>query len=152
MTRDDDFNTDGLDALIKAMKDPPVASVGVLGDKDGRSDDNSNATIGAKHEFGDPAANLPIRSWLRMPIIDHLSEYLMKSDAFKPMVLKVILKTASIKIWVEKIGITAEAAIADAFDTGGFNKWRPSIMKFKKNHQTLVETQQLRNSVTSVVK
>jgi hypothetical protein len=145
------LNTRGLDKLLKALKGKqPVARVGVLGDKNARKESDSNATIGAKHEFGDD--KMPIRSFLRMPITDMMQKYLDKSKAFDKDALKRVIASGSILEWLKKVAITAEAIVADAFDSGGFGKWKPSNMQFKKNHQTLVETQQLRNSVTSDVK
>ncbi len=147
------INTKGLDQLLKALKGKlPVVQVGVLGDKNRRTtaDGVSNATVGAAHEFG--TTKLPIRSFLRMPITENLRKYLEKSGFFKPDVLKQVMVAGSIKAWMEKIGVVAETVVADAFASGGFGKWKPSNMANKKNHQTLIETQQLRNSITSRVK
>lgn len=149
------LNTRPLDKLIKALKgDMPMARVGVLGDKDARSKGNatSNATIGAKHEFGDPAENLPMRSFLRVPISENMQPALDNSQAFDKDAAKKVIETGSIVEWVKKLGVLAEGIVADAFATGGFGKWKPSNMENKKNQQTLVETQQLRNSITSDVK
>lgn len=148
--------TDGLDnrkllQLIKSLeKDSPMARVGILGDKNNRKDEGSNATIGAKHEFGNEG--MPIRSFLRVPITDNLQKFLEKSGAFDKDALEQVVKSGSLQNWIEKVGIVAEDVVAEAFNTGGFGKWKPSDMRFKKNHQTLVETQQLRNSITSEVK
>lgn len=147
-----EINTKGLDKLLKAFKGAiPVARVGVLGDKNKRAGKaNSNATIGAKHEFG--SAELPQRSFLRLPISENLQKYLDKAGAFDEEAVKRVIASGSVKEWVKLMAIVAESIVADAFATGGFGKWKPSNMAFKKNHQTLVETQQLRNSITSDVK
>lgn len=146
----DEMDTKNLDALIKVLeKKPPVAKVGILGKLNIRDDDNSNATIGMKHEFG--MDGLPIRSFLRMPLIENMQKYLKKSKAFSKETLKKIVDEKSLKAWVQNCAFVAEEIIADAFQSGGFGQWKPSNMKFKKNHQTLVETQQLRNSITSEV-
>ena len=50
------------------------------------------------------------------------------------------------------MGAVGESIVQDAFSTGGFGKWKPSRMENKQTKQTLVETQQLRNSITSDVK
>lgn len=147
------MDTKKLDKLIKSLKgDLPVARVGILGDKNARvgKNANTNAQIGAKHEFG--SDGMPIRSFLRVPISTKMQEYLDKSGAFDPAALKKVLNEGTIYTWVQRIGIIGESIVADAFDTGGFGAWPPSNMALKKNHQTLVETQQLRNSITSDVK
>lgn len=150
-----EFDSKKLDAFIKALKgDLPIARIGILGDKSQRTGKTlatiTNAQIGRKHEFGEDG--MPVRSFLRVPLIDHMQEYLEKSGAFTPDVLLKVINEKSVFQWVAKIGIVGESIVADGFDSGGFGKWQPSNMKFKKNHQTLVETQQLRNSITSSVK
>jgi hypothetical protein len=146
------YKIDGLDKLIKALGATlPVVKVGILGDKNVRNGKNpSNATVGAFHEFG--TENLPIRSFLRVPIGEHLQSYMVKSGALSNSTIKDVIATGSVVPWVQKIGMIAEQIVADAFNTGGFGKWKASNMDSKKNHQTLVETQQLRNSITSEVK
>ena len=48
------LNTESLDYIINALKNPPVARVGVLADQNTRKDDGSNAAIGLfKHEMGE---------------------------------------------------------------------------------------------------
>jgi hypothetical protein len=144
---------DGLQRILKAIKGkPPVARVGILGNHAAREDNKgpNNATIGAWHEFG--TADLPVRSFLRVPISDNLQSQLEKSGAFTPDALAKVVKQKSLRPWVEKMAVLAEGIVADAFDTGGFGKWKPSDMRYKKVKQTLVETQQLRNSITSEVK
>lgn len=147
----DDLDTKGLDNLIKALgEEQPIGRIGVLGNGNQRKDENSNAEIGAKHEFGDD--KLPIRSWLRMPLIDKMQDALDSSGAFDKEASRQVVQEKSVTPWLKKVMIVAEGVVLDAFATGGFGKWKPSNMKYKKNHQTLVETQQLRNSVTSEVK
>lgn len=149
-----EMNTKELDALIKALKGKlPMGRVGVLGQKGVRANPKagpSNAEVGASHEFG--TDKLPIRSFLRVPISDNLQKYLENSGAFDKEALKKVVSTATVVEWLKKVCVVAEAIVADAFNSGGFGKWTPSDMTHKKNHQTLVETQQLRNSITSEVK
>ena len=134
-------------------KKAPIIQIGVLAGEDARSGEggDSNVSIGAKHEMGD--SETIRRSWLRMPIEEHLNDYLEKSGAFNKNseTSKEAFRTNNFLPLMKKVSIIAETVISDAFDTGGFGEWKPSNMKFKTNHQTLVETQQLRNSVTSRV-
>lgn len=145
-----EFNDKNLMKMIKALKQVPQAKVGILGDKNARSKDKlTNAQIGAKHEFGEDG--MPIRSFLRFPISTYLQKYLDNSGAFNKDTLSEVIKLGTIKPWVQKIAITAESIVQEAFATGGFGQWKPSHMEDKKVHLTLVETQQLRNSITSRV-
>lgn len=141
----------GLEKLAKALKvKPPVARIGILGSNSSRTGGGaSNATIGAYHEFG--TSNLPQRSFLRIPISDNLEKEMESSGALDKDTLKAVIAGGTLLPWVKKIAILAEGIVAGAFDTGGYGKWRPSNMAYKANHQTLVETQQLRNSITSEV-
>jgi hypothetical protein len=154
---DDDvyLNRKELDQLIKAFGgNIPVARVGILAEKTSRSGSDksapTNAEIGAAHEFG--TANLPRRSFLRMPIAMKLEKYMDESGAFSDDALKRVIKEGSILTWIKKMGIVAEAVVQDAFNTGGFGQWKPSIMTNKKTKMTLIETKQLRDAITSDVK
>lgn len=152
---DEELKLDKLDRLIGILSagKMPMVRVGVLGAKSHRSKGDSksptNAEIGAKHEFG--LDGMPMRSFLRMPLTEFLQKYLDKAGAFTEPLLKEVMVTASLTPWLKKVGIIGEQIVADGFQTGGFGKWKPSDMSRKRNHQTLVETQQLRNSITSEV-
>jgi hypothetical protein len=63
-----------------------------------------------------------------------------------------VVKNQSAQIILMKLGVLAKAIILQAFDTRGFGRWKPSQMQYKKVKQTLVETQQLRNSINFRVK
>ena len=143
------IETKGLDQLIKAMDSKATVRIGVLRGGS-RTDGSTNAAILLKHEFGEEG--LPIRSPIRVPLMDNLQQYLEEAGAFDEASFEKVVDSGTFHNWLEKIGLVAEKVIQDAFDTGGFGKWPPSNMKLKKNHQTLVETQQLRNSITSEVK
>lgn len=152
-----ELKTPGLDKLLKALKTkPPQTRVGILGDKTVRGKDSgpnagrTNAEVGAAHEFG--TTTLPQRSFLRIPISENLQKEMEKSGALDKDALNEVIKSGTLVPWMKKVAVIAEGIVADAFDTGGFGKWQPSDMTRKKNHQTLIETQQLRNSITSEVK
>lgn len=155
------IKTPGLDKIIKALGvKAPKARVGILGDDSirGAGEGNTqkkqsgptNAEIGAAHEYG--TSELPQRSFLRVPISEHLAKRLEQAGLTDKDTLKQVIAQGSLLPWLKKVAIEAEGIVAEAFDTGGFGKWKPSNMDNKKNHQTLVETQQLRNSITSEVK
>jgi phage gpG-like protein len=142
-----------LEGLIKALKTNSYVRVGILGSNTQRDGSVNNATVGAAHEFG--TSKLPERSFLRMPLTEKLEMELKKSGAFKRKVMEKILQSVSRKKkttdFLKQLGVVAEKIVLEAFETGGFGKWKTSNMSRKKVHQTLVETQQLRDSVTSDV-
>lgn len=148
----DQLDLRNLQKLIKLFgKNPPTARVGILGGGGGRVDGKvTNADIGAKHEFGDEKT--PRRSWLQMPIAEKMSEKLDNSGVLSEAGLKRVMNEMKLDIWMRQIGILGEQCILEAFDTGGFGQWKPSDMSMKTNWQTLVETGQLRRSVTSDIK
>ena len=154
MIENDEINTKSLDSLIKAFKGKlPQVRVGVLG-KNQRAQTKekglTNAEIGAKHEYG--LEGMPMRSFLRVPIADNMQKYLEKSSFFNPDTLNQVVAQANITPWMQKLGLVAISIVLDGFNTGGFGKWKQSNMALKKVKQTLVETQQLRNSITFEVK
>lgn len=146
-----EFKDMGLKAFIRAFRgEVPQARVGILGENNHRKEEGpTNAEIGLKHEFG--MDGLPVRSFLRVPLAEHLAKALDKAGGFDEETLRRVIATASARPLVEKIAIVAEGVVLEAFATTGYGKWKPSDMRFKKVHQTLVETQQLRNSITSEV-
>lgn len=148
-----DFSTKGLDQILKALKGKqPYARIGILGTSAGRTGGSSNAQIGAAHEYG--TSSLPMRSFLRMPLTDNLDKRLASAGAFNKDALNRLVKEGSMVAWVEKLAILAEAIVGEAFDSGGFGKWaalNPKTMASKKVKQILLETGQLRSSITSEV-
>lgn len=144
------FDDKALQKLIDALKnDGSEARVGILGRTNARNDaGETNATIGARHEFG---LGVPQRSFLRMPIEVRLQKEIKSSGLITPKSIKEIIETGTLRPMLQKIAIVGERCVLLAFDSGGFGKWKPSNMENKKVHMTLVETQQLRNSITSEV-
>ncbi len=144
----------GLDKLLKALKGPmPVVRVGILGgnaQRGGAQGGPNNATIGAYHEFG--TSRHPVRSFLRMPLTALLSKRMQSSGLLDKDAMNAVIAQGSVIPWLRKVAILAEGIVADAFATGGFGIWPPSNMKNKKVQMTLVETQQLRNAITSEIK
>ena len=147
----DEFDFSKLDTILKTLKENQYSvRVGILSGKDVRTDGLSNATIGAKHEFGD--SSLPQRSFLRMPLSEKMPKELERVGIFNEKDINDVIKDSSLRNFAQKIGVIAVRTVLIAFDSGGFGKWRPSNMDFKKTKQTLVETHQLRDSITFDVK
>jgi len=164
MSRDVTIEINGLDQILKALKaKPPSARVGILGGRDNRQIEDQagsggsspigNAEIGAAHEFG--TTSVPKRSFLLEPLMDNLIKRTEGSGLTDKDTLAKVIKDGSVVPWVKEVTALAEKVVLEAFDTGGFGKWpalKPETLAHKKNHQILVETQQLRGAITSEVK
>jgi hypothetical protein len=148
------MNVKGLDQILKALRArAPQARVGILGSTNPRTGkQNSNATIGAAHEFG--TTQIPQRSFLRVPISENLEKRLESSGALDKETIKEVIKSGTVIPWMQKITVLAEQIVLDAFSSGGFGKWPAwKNPKYKNNTgQLLLDTTQLRNSITSEVK
>lgn len=145
--------------------------VGILRDKNSaRLDGETNASIGLKHEFGDPMAScaskqqqrargrgpicwtgVPERSFIRMPLITKLPEE-MKNEPFGGWVH--IAVNHGILFALETLGFMGESVIQDAFATHGFGTWLPNSLKtirWKKSASPLIDSAEMRQSITSKV-
>lgn len=149
----------GLDQLVKALKvKPPIVRIGVLGSSSrpaskGNKQAASNAEVGAAHEFGAPARGIPQRSFLRVPISEHLEKELEKSGITDPDTLGEVIKSGDLIPWMQKIAVVAEGIVDDAFETSGDGKWPawkdPNYTN--EGGMLLVNTGALRDSITSEV-
>ncbi len=147
------FNLDGLDNLRKQLGNSYVTRVGILGGKAAREDDApmNNAEIGLIHEFGSEGANIPPRSFLRLPLEEKRRE-LMK--AFASNSTKAAIESGEFKQVFLNLGIKAEEIIQEAFASGGFGHWpalKASTVASKGSSAILIDTGQLRRAITSDV-
>lgn|GEM_PF-5721353 len=111
----------------------------------------TNADIGVIHEFGAPKARMPERSFLRMPVLSRLDDELKKTSAKNWMSLLVHGGLVGL---LGLIGQSAVNVIHDAFNTGGFGRWQklnPKTVARKGSAEILVETTQLRRSISFAV-
>lgn len=145
------LDTKKMDALLRALgKNMPSVQVGILGEEPrAEGGKATNAFIGACHEFG--TARLPMRSFLRVPITDHLQKK-MQNAGYK-RVFSEIAEGESLVPLAKKIGVMAEAIVLEGFATGGYGKWKSHAPGYENNTgNILVDTTQLRDSITSEVK
>ena len=145
-----DFN--GLNALVKALGDGRVVKVGILGRKVSRKDSGelTNAELGAIHEFGSFTKRIPARSFLRMPI--HQESKRIAIEAGKGS--KSMVEKGNMVGVLKNIGIACEAAIQRAFASMGFGQWKPdkpATIRRKGSASPLIDTAQLRRSISSAV-
>lgn len=115
--------------------------------KPGRGEITNNISLGFEHEFGNPETRLPERSFLRMPLMDHMGEVL-KFDWLRR------IRATGVKSAVKLLGVLGEETVQEAFATGGFGQWaplRPRTIKRKGSSRILIDSAQLRKAVTSRV-
>lgn len=149
MSQETTLNTKGLENVLKMFKSKAIVKVGIIG-KDNRSDGLTNSAIGAMHEFG--TTKMPKRSFLKEPIADNLDKQLKETGLLNKNTMKTVIKNSSPVDVLKKVGIIAEGIVAEAFATNGYGKWAPWKEGYSNNTgNILVDTQQLRNSISSVV-
>ena len=147
-----------------------AVKVGVLRTTNARDDGTTNAEVGLKNEFGDPRPSqttaaeeaargrgpmawegTPKRSFLRMPLLEHLPvKITSETDT-----LRAVVEGASPGLTLpEAIGELAVQTVQEAFDTAGFGEWpanSPRTINWKGSSQPLLDSHQLRESITSEV-
>jgi hypothetical protein len=144
----------GFGKLRKSLQDLTTyrADVGLFNDTSYRAKVKAggltdNPSIGFQHEFGNPETSLPERSFLRMPLEQHLKPVL-NFDWFSRLV-----KTGA-KCTVALLGVFGEDVVQEAFASGGYGQW-PALKKRtiqrKGSSKILIETAQMRKAVTSRV-
>lgn len=128
------------------------AQVGIFADKDTRSDGKSNVELGVKHEFGavESGSVIPERSFLRMPLMTHAGEKIEQ----RSLLMGAAVNVLSADALLEQVAQAGDAAVQEAFDTGGFGEW-PALNRITveaKGHDTiLIDSGEMRAAVGSRV-
>ena len=144
------FNLDGLEEVKKQVNGYKTR-VGILGSDVNRQDANgiTNSEIGIVHEFGNE--KMPVRSFLRMPVMTHKKEILKSMDGTKSR--DAFAKKDFVRLF-HLLGQSARSIVLQAFETGGFGHW-PDITEATKaakgSSVILVDTAQLKNAITEDV-
>ena len=146
-------NLGKLDDFVKGLSKHYIVKVGIIG-SDGSEDHGgvNNAEIGAVHEFGSYDRTIPKRSFLRMPLFQRTEAIL---DYVKRHSLEA-LSMGNFKQVFKNLGIACENVIDQAFESSGFGSWKklkPQTIrrKISNNPMPLVNTEQLRRSISSLV-
>lgn len=151
------INTKGIEKLGKALGDEYSIKVGIMGSKAQQKHNDTtltNAQIGALNEYGSARREIPRRSFLREPLQEHLATYLKSKKAFSEKEIDQAVKEGTLLDLAKKVGVVAEQVIQEAFATRGFGKWKPnapSTIARKGSDSPLIDTGQLRRSITSKV-
>lgn len=110
----------------------------------------NNATIGLIHEKGSLTRNIPRRSFLEMPLKKKLPEVMGRIG--NELVRGV--SAANIEIVYRQLGVIAEGIVLRAFSTSGYGDWpanSPTTIARKKSSKPLIDTAQLRKSISNRV-
>ena len=103
-------------------------------------------------KYGSFSQNIPRRSFLKDPLFKIKKKQLME-DTIK-IINKHIADDNGGKIIFKKLGLAGEAIVKTAFATGGFGTWKPLsplAVARKGSDRILIDTAQLRKSITSKV-
>lgn len=141
-----------LNNFVKGMDKDHAVRVGIFGNKSSRKGEGviTNPELGAIHEFGSSDGKIPARSFLRMPIEKEGKTIVAKTINAS---LRHMLR-GDIKSVLVNLGIECENAVQRAFSTRGFGSWAPDsavTVALKKSSAPLIDTGQLRRSITSKV-
>lgn len=160
----------GLNNLLAGIDEHFIVRVGILGNKANskhrhetgelkksgghkigeKESEETNADIGLKMEKGSKAERIPARSWLKTPLEDHLPEFFTKLGN---EVIYRMVRTQSLKAY-QDLGVICEQIIQKGFKSGGYGKWKAlsrKTVELKGSSQILIDTGQLRKSVTSQI-
>ena len=147
-------NLDGLNKLVKTLKEDYFVRVGIIGTEAKTQHEGSsltNAEIGTFHEFG--SDKLPQRSFLEKPLREKLN---FKNAAFRKATTKEawkqIVNKGNQKKFMQNLGAYALKVIADAFES---QDWQPLTERYVKQKEhtglstnILTATGQLRRSIS----
>lgn len=139
--------------IKKELEEKMEVRVGIFQENDLRPDGKSNVDVGMDHEFGNPLTRLPMRSWLRMPLIQRSNQLL--ETGYNS--IKNSLEYASkldLKKAYKAIGKEAEDIVEGGFETGGYGEWDPlsdEAVARKGNSKILVDKGFLKRAVKSKV-
>jgi len=142
------INLKPLEKLQKELKKPVITKVGIMGAKKNRDGKTDNVTIGAVHLFGSFTKGIPIRDWLKMPLLEKKEKLVKRLALF----IRLLLPKGKIKRIYKLLGIEAEAIIQQSFATRGFGKWKDITQETKDrkgSNAILIDTAQLRKAVIS---
>ena len=144
------INLTNLENLKKQLKLKPEVKIGIFSEHDARPDGKSNVSIGIDHEFGNPQEKLPMRSFLKMPLITKSDELAKAAKTG----FKQALNEGNIEPAFVAIGKEGEKIIGEAFSSGGFGNWQElsQVTIDKKGNSTiLVDEGYLKDSISSRV-
>ncbi len=133
-----------------AMTNAEVGVINEFGSEGRRGAVHAFLRAAGIHEFGSFRGRVPARSFLRMPIAEKSKQII--ADASKGAA-EMLAKGDVVGV-LKRLGIACEKQIQLAFATRGFGSWAPdapSTVRKKGSNQPLIDTSQLRRSISSQV-
>lgn len=147
------LNLGNINKITSKLQNAGKVRVGILGSgKKRRGDSLSNVEIGRIHEFGSIQRKIPARSFLRVPLRKNTDKLLAVLEG--NTLAKQALSEGNDTLALELLGVKAEAIVLKAFRNNGYGTWaklKPNTLKNKRSNKPLIETAQLRRSITSKV-
>lgn len=144
---------DRVDEVLRmvASIDRYAIFVGFPGETQSRSEGGiNNPTLAYIHEHGAPAANIPARPFLEPGIANAEGEIL---KAFEDGVRGALKGSPSaLQNSLHMAGIIAVRAVQDKITAGPFAPLQPRTVARKKSSRPLIDTGQLRQAVSYVVR
>lgn len=123
--------------------------VGVPQEETEREDNEiTNAQLMFIHSEGSPAHNIPPRPVIEMTLKEEKEKI---SEKFKKA-LNVVVKGGDPRTELEKLGIYVVNKIKAKFGSEDLAPLQPATIKAKGSDRPLIDTGQLRNSITYVVR
>lgn len=142
-----------LNKFVKGLSEKFAVRIGIFNNRTDRKETSEvdNAYVGLLHELGSFERNIPVRSWLVMPLRTSQNEIVRKAS----IGMVDLLAVGRIDRVLKDFGFACEDAILAAFKSGGFGTWkplRPATVKRKGGSTAiLIDTGQLRRAVASQV-
>lgn len=141
------FNLDGMDELIKSLKDDYFIRVGIIGSKATATHDNKSnkttAEIGTFHEFGSQKVkdHPPRRSFLEDSLKFKIDFNTQQMQQIKKDLFKYVYQDKTPKKFLASLGAECLRAIKQAFETNGFGKWKPlaSLKTVEKRYEKSIK-------------
>lgn len=144
----------GANALLRRLaKSREVARVGILDDspkkaRDGAGGRYSLVEVAAVHEFGAPAAGIPQRSFIRATVDLNAGEIARLQHA---TMTAVVQGKVTLRQGLDRIGMKVAAMMQKRIAAGIEPPNAASTIARKGSSKPLVDTGQLRSSITWVV-
>jgi phage gpG-like protein len=140
------FNDKNLQALKKQMKSASV-QVGLPKGTPTKEDYGGLTVVelGAVHEFGSPAKNIPERSFIRVPIFKSEKEFKVFAKKQGIMILE---GKQTVLQGITKIGIWGQSIIMKSFTDNNWQPLKQSTVNKKGSSKPLIDIGNLRQSIT----
>lgn len=149
-----EYGMEGLEELENFLKKYKLSiKVGILSADVQREGEINNPTLGLIHELGSESANIQPNSFLIKPIQDKLYDHMKQNKLFPDQLFTKLLLSGDLPEELgEKIGAIAVGVVREAFMTNGFGEWSTKQGPNKKTGQILVDSGELRDSISYEVK